>query len=140
MVTVVIDACVALTWAMPEGEEDVDRAYCEKVAAMAIAGEARLIAPYVLTAECAYQLLKRGRAAKWRRPRFVKQAETIELYNIRLLPGQLPLTEHVELGLGLHAQGFDALYLDLARKTGASLATVDKGMKSAARQAGVKLL
>lgn len=54
--------------------------------------------------------------------------------------GRDPLTEHVELGLGLHAQGFDALYLDLARKTGASLATVDKGMRSAARQAGVTLL
>lgn len=140
VVTVVIDACVALAWAMPEGESEVERAYCERVAAMAMTGEAHLIAPCVITAECAYQLLKRGRAAKLRGHSFISRAETIEIYNIEVVPHRPDLPEHVGLGLRHHAQGFDALSVELALKTGASLATLDKGMKSSARQAGVPLL
>ena len=140
MVTVVIDACVALAWAMPEGESDAERAYCERVAEMAIMGEAHLIAPYVITAECAYQLLKRGRAAKLRASSVVSKAETIEIYNIEVISDRPMLPDHVGLGFRHHAQGFDALYVDLALKRGAFLATLDKGMKSSAKQAGVPLI
>lgn len=38
-----------------------------------------------------------------------------------------------------HVQGYDAVYLALALATGAKLATLDGGLKTAARAAGVEL-
>ena len=54
------------------------------------------------------------------------------------LPGRLPAI--LDLGRGLGVTSYDAAYIELAARLGLPLATLDRGMRRAARTAGVPLL
>lgn len=58
---------------------------------------------------------------------------------MRLYRALAPISSQVRFALQHHVQGYDAVYLGLAMALGASLATLDGGLRTAARAAGVAL-
>lgn len=139
MKSVVVDSNVALGWLVLETDKDSLHRYADRLADAVALEEAELIAPYVFNAECAYTLLKRGRAQDWSESLIQAYAELIPLYAVGMDDDIMPLPEHVELALEHNVQGFDALYLALAIERKAALATADKGLRAAAERAGVEL-
>lgn len=134
---IVVDASVALTWALPA--EDEHALYGARVVEAGSYDEYRLIAPTSFVAECSYAVLKRCRAARWPRERIQRAAEVIELHGVTLHHPSESLSEQVEHALKHHVQGYDSLYLALAIETGAALATFDRGLRAAANRVGVEL-
>lgn len=134
---IVVDATVALAWVL----EDTDEAhrYSADVAAQALRGVDTLAAPRLITTECAYVLLKRGRQRKWSGVLTAEYAETIESIPIVLYRTASPIASQVRFALQHNVQGYDAVYLALAMALGAKLATLDSGLRSAARSAGVPI-
>ncbi|HQW80270.1 MAG: type II toxin-antitoxin system VapC family toxin [Rhodanobacteraceae bacterium] len=132
----VLDASLALSWALP----DEASAYCDDVLdKVAVSGA---VVPGLWTHEMANGLLmaqRRGRLTTAQRMAFVEQllhlAIEVEISNARsVLDGQVALAERYAL------TAYDAAYLDLALRRGFPLATQDKAMKVAARKAGVVLV
>jgi len=139
MKTVVVDSNVALGWLALRKDSETLHRYAGRLAEASALKEARLIAPYVFTAECAYTLLKRGRAQDWPEEELRMYAELLDFYPIAMDEEVMPLPEQVEFALEHNVQGFDALYLALAIEKNAMLATADKGLRAAAELAGVEV-
>lgn len=135
-VSLVLDASLALSWALP----DEASAYSDAVLGQVAASGA--LVPGLWPHEMANGLLmaqKRGRYTTAQRMVFVEELLRlpieVEVPGVRdILDGQAVLAER----FGLTA--YDAAYLDLALRRGFPLATQDKAMKSAARKAGVMVV
>ncbi|MDH0863588.1 type II toxin-antitoxin system VapC family toxin [Mitsuaria sp. GD03876] len=139
MKTVVVDSNVALGWLVLRKDNEALHRYAGRLAESSATAETRLIAPYVFTAECAYTLLKRGRAQGWPEEELQMYAELIDMYPVAMDEDVMPLPEHVDFAMEHNVQGYDALYLALAMEKKAALATADKGLRAAAERAGVEL-
>ncbi|WP_343628927.1 type II toxin-antitoxin system VapC family toxin [Roseateles sp.] len=139
MKTVVVDPNVALGWLLLEKDKESLHQYADRLADASANEEVELVAPYVFDAECAYALLKRGRAQGWTEDTIQAYAWVIDSYQVDLADERAPLPEHVELAIDHNVQGYDALYLDMAIEKKAVLATTDKGLRAAAERAGVEL-
>lgn len=132
----VLDASLALSWALPDEASKYSDAMLDKVA---VTGA---VVPGLWAHEMANGLLmaqKRGRLTTAQRMAFVEQllrlSIEMETSSARsVLDGQAALAERY----GLTA--YDAAYLDLALRRGMPLATQDKAMKIAANKAGVALV
>ena len=132
----VLDASLALSWALP----DEASAYGDAVLGTVAASGA--VVPGVWPHEMANGLLmaqRRGRYTTAQRMAFVEELLRlpieVEASSARaILDGQAVLAERY----GLTA--FDAAYLDLALRRGIPLATQDKAMKAAAGKAGVAIV
>lgn len=132
----VLDASLALSWALPDEASTYSDAVLAKVAASGA------LVPGLWPHEMANGLLmaqKRGRYTTAQRMAFVEELLRlpieVETSGARaILDGQATLAERY----GLTA--YDAAYLDLALRHGIALATQDKAMKAAAGKAGVALV
>lgn len=132
----VLDASLALSWALP----DEASVYGDAVLAQVAASGA--LVPGLWPHEMANGLVmaqKRGRYTTAQRMVFVEELLRlpieVETPGVRdILDGQAALAERY----GLTA--YDAAYLDLALRRGIPLATQDKAMKAAAGKAGAKLV
>lgn len=92
-----------------------------------------------MTTECSYRLLKYGRQRHWGDAKIAEFAETIDLFNLRYFESLSPIASVVRFAVRYHVQGYDAVYLGLALHLGAKIATLDGGLRTAAKTAGVKL-
>lgn len=137
MTVIVVDASVALAWVL----EDTAQAhlYAAQVAGAKLTGNQQLIAPALMWQECAYRLLKLGRAKRWGEAKTAEYGETIDYFGIEYVDVSMTVAGLVRFATRRHVQGYDALYLALALSTGATLASLDGGLKTAARAAGVPL-
>lgn len=132
----VLDASLALSWALPDEASTYSDAVLAKVAASGA------LVPGLWPHEMANGLLmaqKRGRYTTAQRMAFVEELLRlpieVETSGARaILDGQATLAERY----GLTA--YDAAYLDLALRHGIALATQDKAMKAAADKAGVAIV
>lgn len=132
----VLDASLALSWALPDGAS----AYSDTLLGNVAANGA--LVPDLWAHEVANGLLmaqKRGRLTTAQRMAFVEELlrlpiETETSTTKTILDGQAALAERYAL------TAYDAAYLDLALRRGVSLATQDKAMKAAARKAGVAVV
>ena len=132
----VLDASLALSWALPDEASAYSDAILETVARSGAS------VPALWAHEMANGLLmaqKRKRLTTAQRMSFAEALLRlpIEVENSTaraVLDGQAALAERY----GLTA--YDAAYLDLALRRGVPLATQDKAMKAAARKAGVVVL
>lgn len=134
---IVIDSSIALAWVLEEAPDKARAAADIYHAAMA--GQVDLVAPHWMRAECAYVLLKKGRSARWGEAKTAEYAEFIDSVPVRYLNTGAPIASHIRFAVRHNVQGYDAVYLGLAINLGASLATFDGGLKSAARRASVEL-
>jgi predicted nucleic acid-binding protein len=132
----VLDASLALSWALP----DEASAYSDTVLTK-VASSGALV-PDLWPHEMANGLLmaqKRGRYSTAQRMAFVEELLRLPIEvdassPRAVLDGQAALAERY----GLTA--YDAAYLDLALRRGIALATQDKAMKAAAVKAGVAII
>lgn len=132
----VLDALLALSWALPDEASKYSDAMLDKIAA------AGAVVPGLWAHEMADGLLmaqRRGRLTTVQRMAFVEQllrpSIEVETFSTRaVLDGQAALAERY--GLTAYA----AAYLDLALRRGIPLATQDKAMKAAAGKAGGALV
>lgn len=134
---IVVDASVALAWVLDESE--ANHQYAADVAAAKLEGDEELIAPMLMAQECSYRLLKIGRTKRWGEALVAEYGETIDMIGVRYLDQLSTVSGLVRFAVRRHVQGYDAVYLALALATGAKLATLDGGLKTAARAAGVEL-
>jgi predicted nucleic acid-binding protein len=132
---IVLDASLALSWALPDEASAYSDALLRRVAASGA------VVPGLWLHEISNGLLmaqKRGRCSTAQRVAFIEAVLRLPLeietpVARAVLDGQAALAER--FGLTAYA----AAYLDLALRRGASLATQDKAMKSAANKAGVPI-
>jgi predicted nucleic acid-binding protein len=134
---VVVDSSVVLAWVLKD--TDANHLYSDRVAQLGLDGVDTLAAPLVMTTECAAVLLKKARAGKWGAVLAAEYAETIQAIPMRYYASQAPIAAQVRFAFQHNVQGYDAVYVALAQLLSAKLATLDGGMKTAARAAGVEL-
>ena len=132
---IVVDASIALAWVLPDSEQN--QKHAANVAEFGVSGTEELVAPRLLTTECSYRLLKYGRSHRWGEAKIAETAEFIDLLNLRYFEITSPVASLVRFAVRHHVQGYDAVYLGLALRIGARLATLDGGLRTAARAAGV---
>lgn len=133
-----LDASVALAWFLP-GETEAARDYALRVLEVARAELAFAVVPLLWHEEVADVLLRRRRAKALTRARF---DEAIEL--LRTLPVETHINAYAIDILVPRAEryglaAYDAVYFDLAAALGLPIATLDAGMRAAARRHGVAL-
>ena len=134
----VLDNSVAMRWLLASPKK-TDQTYAEKVLQSLVETEA--VVPHLWHLEAANVLLgaeKRGELETGEVERFLAQLES--------LPIQVdPLTAHQAFSrtLGLSRayklSSYDAAYLELSIREGLPLATLDKDLRKAAKQADVPL-
>jgi len=134
----VLDNSVAMRWLLASQKKS-DQAYAEAV--LQTLAEADAVVPHLWHLEAVNVLLgaeKRGELETGEVERFIAQIES--------LPIQVdPLTAHqafsrtLSLARAYKLSSYDAAYLELAVREGLPLATLDKDLKKAAKQADVEL-
>ena len=134
---IVVDASVALAWALPDTQ--LNHRYVQGIWEAGVAGSDNLIAPLLMRTECAYVILKKSRALRWGDAKASEYAEFIDSVPVRYMSTDSPIATHVRFAVRHHTQGFDAVYLGLAITMGAKIASPDKGLVAAAKRAGVQI-
>ena len=131
MIGAVLDACVAGAWALPD--EDVEMA--NLVFRQAPAGG--LVVPALWWFELRNLLL-----VQERRGRMTEAGTTAFLLAVQRLPIEIDRMSDDVLRLARRHQltVYDAAYLELARRRGLPLATLDRRLAAAARAEGIDLL
>lgn len=133
--SVVVDCSVALNWVMPDEDNALADALLDRVA---VEGG---VVPLLFRIEVGNALL-----LAVRRRRITTETRKNALDRI----GELPLvqdregldriwTDCIEFAEALHLSLYDAIYLELARRVGKPLATLDARLAQAASQTGVAL-
>ncbi len=128
---------MALAWVLKDTDDH--HRYSAGIAELGHNGTEDLIAPSVIVGEVAYVMLKRSRQLKWGDARVAEMAEIIDFFRVRLVDTPQAVATVVRFATRHNVSGFDALYLALAMAAGAKLATLDGGLRAAAKNAGVEL-
>ena len=116
MTTLVIDASIAIKWVV---EED------GTVEALAVRGRAKLIAPELLTAECANILWKKVQRAELATDEALLAARLLQAADIEFLPTRSLLEAATEIAIELTHAAYDCLYLALAAERDCRFVTAD---------------
>lgn len=131
--SLVLDASVALSWCLADEDSD----YADGVLAALRFREA--VVPHHWALEVGNGLLaaqRRGRIERAEVPRVVELLSSLPLYPDPATRGR-DLKGTVDLALEHGLSNYDAAYLELARRFGIPLATLDGSLGTAADQAGV---
>jgi predicted nucleic acid-binding protein len=132
---VVVDASTALAWCFPDETSD----YADGVL-VALEGKTLLV-PSIWSLEIANAILTGERRKRLNQPQ-IKQF-TLLLENLAIVQDTRPvfsyITEVLPLARTHGLSAYDAAYLELAIRRGASLATLDGKLRKAAKQAGLNI-
>ena len=131
--TVVVDASVAVQWFVDEGGASVRAAR-----RLLLAGH-DLIAPSLLLSEVQNVLWKKLRAGQVTEEQGRLVATSLNSFFVHVEPGDTLVEAAWALAVARDHPIYDCLYVALAQRAGASLATFDKRMKRLARAADVAL-
>lgn len=136
----VLDASVALAWFLRD--TPAATRYAAAVAGLLAQEDAICVVPAIFHIEVASTLIRkrRDRNAGFGKAKF--EAALAHLTDLRI---HTELTYYRVDSVALlaeryHVQGFDAVYLDLAVRLKVPLATIDRGLRSAARRWNVALM
>jgi predicted nucleic acid-binding protein len=136
----VLDASVALAWFLRDTEPATR--YAAGVAELLAREDAICVVPAIFHIEVAATLIRKRRD---RQARFGKSKLETALSHLTSLRIHTELTYYrvdsiTTIAERYHVQGFDAVYLDLAARLKLPLATIDRGLRSAARRNRVVLV
>ena len=131
--TVVVDASAAIKWFVNEGGPSVRAAR-----RLLLAGN-DLIAPSLLLSEVQNVMWKKLRAGQVTEEQGRLVAASMRSFFVHVEPDERLVEAAWALAVAHDHQVYDCLYVALAERTGAHLATLDKKMKSLARAAGIAI-
>ena len=135
MTGVVLDASTALAWCFPDESSDSADAVL-----VALAGKTILV-PSIWPIEIANAVLVGERTKRLRQPEI--QRFTALLEGLPMAPDSQTVGEHISNVLPLAREyglsAYDAAYLELSIRQSSPLATFDRKLQKAARDAGVTL-
>ena len=130
----VIDASVAMAWCFEDEASEATEAALDRL------GDDHAVVPAIWPLEVANVLLvaeRRGRLSEAQASRFL---ELLAQLPIDIDDSPADVAGIVATGRRHTLSSYDASYLLLAERLGASLATLDQALTKAARKAGVQLL
>ena len=133
-----VDASVALAWYLPD--TDANYHYARAVRLAQWRGQISPAVPDFWSAEIAYRLLKASRSKP--SPLVIpldEAAAALDRFPRNTYATPQSVTEIAALAQRYQLQGWDALYFDIAVRHRSMLATLDGGLKTAARRFGVAL-
>lgn len=134
----VLDNSVAMRWLLVS-QKKTDQTYSELVL-QSLAGAEALV-PHLWHLEAANVLLaaeKRGELKTGEVERFIAQLESLPIH-VDPLTAHQAFSRTLSLSRAYNLSSYDAAYLELAIREGLPLATLDKALKKAAKQAEVEL-
>lgn len=137
--TFVLDASVALAWVLSDEDASIVD-YARAVLEALRAGKASAVVPDVWHAEVAGVLARRLRAGALSTQAFNEALQLFEHLQFDAHRQAYTLRAILELALRYRLQPIDALYLQLSRELELPIATVDRGLLSAAKAHGVALV
>jgi predicted nucleic acid-binding protein len=126
-----------LALVLPDEPENYE--YAERVLSHAHGNGVQLVAPRIITAEITYKLLKHGRHARWGETKTAELAEFLDMVPLRMFTVTSSMAGIVRYAWRHNVQGYDAQYVALADHFKAPIATLDRGLISAARTMNLKL-
>ena len=132
---IVLDCSTTMAWCFAD---EADR-YADKVLDAMSSSEA--LVPSIWTLEVANVLLsaeRHGRLREADSARFLDLLANLPIH-VDERDASAAFTSILSCGRRLGLTSYDAAYLDLAMRTGAPLATRDKGLRRACRAAGAEL-
>lgn len=135
----VLDAGVALVWFLRDEDPEIVR-YAAGVLETVEQRSAQAVVPWMWHHEVAAVLLRRRRAHKLSIEAFEAALEVLGAMSIETHQQAYDVITIVERAQRYGVQVGDALYFDLASSLGLPIATVDRGLRSAARAHGVRLV
>jgi predicted nucleic acid-binding protein len=117
MKTLVIDASIAVKWVVEEeGTEE----------ALILRRTAKLVAPELLSAECANILWKKCQRDELSKEEAFLAAQILQAADIEFLPTRLLLEAATRIAVELDHPAYDCLYLALASECGCRFVTADE--------------
>lgn len=134
----VLDASVALAWFLPD-ESAERRAYSLRVLKTARAELAVAVVPLLWHEEMGDVLVRMRRARRISAARFDDALALLRTLPLETHLNAFTVDVLVERALRYHLQVYDAVYFDLAEALGLPIAALDGGLRTAARNHGVKL-
>jgi predicted nucleic acid-binding protein len=132
----VLDASVTLAWFF---DDEFDR-YADEVAEAMQTG-ALAVAPPLWSMETANAVLKaerRGRLTKAKADEIVLLLKALPI-SFDDVPASTALNEGFALARTLDRSAYDAMYFELCVRRGLPLASLDSGVRQAAKKAGVRI-
>lgn len=132
----VLDASISLAWYLP-GQGN---AYATSVYARLNSGAEQASAPLLWRVELASVILRSHRRGELAEARALRALADAEQLPIALFDIQLTGTDMFRLGKRYRLSGYDAVYLELARRLDLPIASADRGVRSAAAQHGIAIL
>lgn len=117
MITLVIDASIAVKWVV--GEEGAE-------AAAAIRHGARFVAPDLLLPECANILWKKAQRSELSKDEALLAARLLMVADIELVSARALLEPATRIAIELQHPAYDCVYLALAESRGCRMVTADE--------------
>jgi predicted nucleic acid-binding protein len=134
----VLDASVALAWFV----NDPLPIYALQIKQFMESGKKAMV-PDLWTLEMAngFRMAeRRGKLTVEQTDHGLRQLEIITVSGIQINREVASIREQLAIARACQLTAYDAVYLELARREGLPLATLDKGLRAAAAKAGVALL
>lgn len=128
METLVIDASVAIKWVVEENDT---------LAALALRGKYRLVAPDLFVADVANILGKKTERGNLTRDEAMIAGRLIQRSGVELLPMQNLMEEATSLAIELRHPAYDCIYLALSRQRGWQFVTADERLFRVIAQRGL---
>ncbi len=135
MKSFVLDASVALAWFV----DDPVPSYAVQIKQF-IEGGMKAVVPALWTLEMANGFCmaeRRGKLTAEQIDHGLRQLEIITVSGIRIGAEVASIREQLATARAFQLTAYDAVYLELARREGLPLATLDKVLRAAAAKAGV---
>jgi predicted nucleic acid-binding protein len=137
--TFVLDASIALAWFV----DDPVPSYALRIRDLMVGGNKGLV-PSLWALEMANGLLMAGRRGKLTSAEVdqgLGQLEAVVAAGIEIDPVAVQTVREAFVPAHVHQlTAYDAVYLELARREGLPLATLDKGLRTAAAKAGIQAM
>lgn len=117
MNTLIVDASIAVKWVV---EED------GTPQALTLRQKARLMAPEIMTAECANILWKKVKREELTKQEALLAARLLQAAEIELLPARSSMETATRMAIELDHPAYDCIYLALAIRNGCKFVTADE--------------
>jgi predicted nucleic acid-binding protein len=128
---VVVDASLVVKWFFPEPQADVARVLLPQAGSF--------VAPDTMPIEVASALARRCRRREMQAADVVASIGDLRLLGIASTPSASLMADALEVSLANRHPFADCLYLALARRTGAALATFDRRLATLASHLSIPL-